>query len=438
MLARTLSSQLPERAGKPVLLQGWVHRIRNFGGMKFLILRDRGGLAQVVAAKSLNLGEINAEWVVQVRGNARAEPRAPRSVEVLAEQIDVISPAQPPPIDVFSPATPDQSRLETLFDHRAISLRMPEVLNIFRVQSAIVQSFRNALLAESFTEIATPKLVLAGAEGGSALFEVNYYDRKAYLAQSPQFYKQIMVGSGLERVFEIGHAYRAERSETSRHLTEFVSLDFEMGFIDSVQDVMQTLTRVLQSIFGNLRETKMVSDTISESPATKIVSDTIFESIPQIDFLEAKRILAEKFDKTSGVEGDLDTEGEKLIGQWASETLGSDLLFVTGYSRACRPVYTMPLASEPSRTASFDLLYRGVEISTGGQRIHRYDELVNSFVSRGLTPENYTDYLQAFKHGMPPHGGMGLSLERLTKQMLGLENVKEACLFPRDRKRLTP
>jgi nondiscriminating aspartyl-tRNA synthetase len=438
-----------------------VHRIRNFGGMKFLVLRDRGGLAQVVVPKSLNLGAINAEWVIKVRGNARAEPRAPRGVEVLAEHIEVISPAEPPPIDVFSPATADQSRLETLFDHRAISLRMPELLDVFRVQSQIVQAYRGALLAEGFTEIATPKLVLAGAEGGSALFEVKYYEQKAYLAQSPQFYKQMMVGSGLERVFEIGHAYRAEKSETSRHLTEFVSLDFEIGFIQGVQDVIDLLTRVLRAIFTNLRETKTVSGTVSASErktvsgtvspsrtkmvsgtvsasGMKTVSGTVSASIPQIDFLEAKRILAEKFGKTSGVEGDLDTEGERLIGQWAQETLDSELLFVTGYARACRPVYTMPLASDPARTASFDLLYRGVEISTGGQRIHRYDELIESFVSRGLKPEHYVEYLEAFKHGMPAHGGMGLGLERLTKQLLRLDNVKEACLFPRDRNRLRP
>jgi nondiscriminating aspartyl-tRNA synthetase len=425
MLARTLSSQLPERAGTPVLLQGWVHRIRNLGGVRFLVLRDRGGLAQVIVPKSLDLGAIHAEWVVQVRGNARAEPRAPRGVEVLAEQIEVISPAEPPPIDVFSPATADQSRLETLLDHRAISLRMPEVLDIFRVQSEILRSFRETLLAENFTEISTPKLVLAGAEGGSALFEVAYYEQKAYLAQSPQFYKQMMVGSGLERVFEVGHAYRAEKSETSRHLTEFVSLDFEMGFIEGVQDVIDALTRVIRATVKNVRE--RFKRELAE-----------IETIPQIDFLEAKRILAEKVGKTSGIEGDLDTEGEKLIGQWAQETLGSEFLFVTGYSRACRPVYTMPLASDPSRTASFDLLYRGVEISTGGQRIHHYDELVDSFISRGLKPENYVEYLEAFKHGMPPHGGMGLGLERLTKQLLNLDNVKEACLFPRDRNRLRP
>jgi nondiscriminating aspartyl-tRNA synthetase len=425
MLARTLSSQLPERAGKPVLLQGWVHRIRNFGGMKFLVLRDRGGLAQIVVPKSLKLGAISAEWVVEVRGDARAEPRAPRGVEVLAEQIQIISPAEPPPIDVFSPATPDQSRLETLFDHRAISLRMPEILDTFRVQSEIVQSYRNALLAEGFTEIATPKLVLAGAEGGSALFEVKYYDEKAYLAQSPQFYKQMMVGSGLERVFEIGHAYRAERSETSRHLTEFVSLDFEIGFIESVQDVIDELSRVIRTILNNVRE--------KFRPNLPAV-----ESIPQIDFVEAKRILTEKFNKTTGVEGDLDTEAEKLIGQWAQAELNSDLLFVTGYARTHRPAYTMPLATDAMRTASFDLLYRGVEISTGGQRIHNYADLIESFTARGLKPENYTDYLAAFKHGMPKHGGMGLGLERLTKQLLHLDNVKEACLFPRDRKRLRP
>jgi nondiscriminating aspartyl-tRNA synthetase len=427
MSARTLSSQLPELAGKPVRLQGWVHRVRDLGRVRFLVLRDRGGLAQIVLPTNLDAKQLGCETVVDVTGTARGEPRAPGGVEVQAERVDVISRAEPPPIELFNPKVVEETRLDTLLDHRAVSLRAPAVLDVFRVQATVLAAFRASLAAQGFTEIATPKLVLAGAEGGSALFEVGYFERKAYLAQSPQFYKQMMVGSGLERVFEVGHAYRAEKSETSRHLTEFVSLDFEMGFIDSEQGVMRVLARVIGEIFA------AVNERFPKRAKLPVVNE-----IPQVDFVEAKRLLADRFGKTDGLDGDLDTEGERLVGEWARRELGSELVFVTGYALSRRPVYAMPHPSDPTRSASFDLLYNGVEIVTGGQRIHRYEQLVAAMRSRGLEPANYEDYLAAFRHGMPPHGGMGMGLERLTKQMLGLANVKEACLFPRDRNRLRP
>src|SRR5687768_13926776 len=251
--ARILSSQLPELAGQPVRLQGWVHRVRDLGAVRFLVLRDRAGLAQVVLPSKLDIGDVGCECVVHVHGTARAEPRAPSGVEVLAERVEMIARAEPLPIELFKPKVVAETRLDTLLDHRAISLRAPEILDVFRVQAEILRAYRASLVAQGFTEIVTPKLVLAGAEGGSALFEVKYFERSAYLAQSPQFYKQMMVGSGLERVFEVGHAYRAEKSETSRHLTEFVSLDFEMGFIESEQDVMRVLTGTMNAIFESLR-----------------------------------------------------------------------------------------------------------------------------------------------------------------------------------------
>jgi len=432
MLARTLSSQLSERVGHSVHLRGWVHRIRNLGGVRFLLLRDRAGIAQVVVPSSIDLGDVGCECVVAIEGVARAEPRAHGGFEVGAQRVELVSGAQTPPIEVFKPVSVEQNRLETILDHRAISLRVPEVLDVFRIEAEIVRAFREHLNSQSFIEIFSPKLGLAGAEGGSAVFEVAYYDRKAYLAQSPQFYKQIMVGSGLERVLEVGHAYRAEKSETSRHLTEFVSLDFEMGFIESVQDVMAILESTIAAVLAMLRKT------CAPLLARRKISLPKFHVIPQIDFLKAKEILASRFNKTDGIAGDLDTEGEKLIGQWALETHGSPLVFVTGYSVACRPAYAMPMREDPSRTESFDLLFSGVEISTGGQRIHDYDQLVASFRARGLNPASVEGYLEAFRHGMPPHGGMGLGLERFVKQLLGLSNVKEASLFPRDRNRLIP
>src|SRR5262245_6186302 len=292
MSARILSSQLPEQAGKPVVLQGWVHRIRNLGGVRFLLLRDRAGIAQVVLPKSLDIGNpggnLGCEFVVSVHGAVRAESRAPNGVEVSAERVEVMSEAQTPPIEIFKPMHAEQTRVDTLLDHRAVSLRMPEVLEIFKIQAEIVRAFRDTLISKGFTEIHTPKLVLAGAEGGSAVFEVKYYEGKAYLGQSPQFYKQMKVGSGLERVFEIGHAYRAEKSETSRHLTEFVSLDLEMGFIESEQDVMRVLSGTIAAVFESLKTNcaPILKRRKIELPVVK--------EIPQLSYPEAVSLLASR------------------------------------------------------------------------------------------------------------------------------------------------
>ena len=432
MEARVLSSELPQRAGRQVFLQGWVHRIRDFGGVRFLILRDRGGRAQIVVPRSVDLGDVNCEWVLAVSGQCRREPRAPDGVEVLAERVAPIAAAQSPPLEIYHPEAAVRNRLETLLEHRAVSLRVPDVLDVFRVEAEVLRAFREYLRSQGFTEIVTPKLVKAGAEGGSAVFEVRYFDRSAYLAQSPQFYKQIMVTAGLERVFEVGHAYRAEKSETSRHLTEYASLDFEMGFIDSEQDVMRTHTGLIAAIFG------AVSRRCERILKRRNVRLGEFDEIPQIAFPEARRILAERFGKTDGLAGDLDTEGEQLLCRWAAEELGSELLFVTGYHVDKRPMYAMPDDAQPPLTRSFDLLFRGVEITTGGQRIHQPQRLAESIRSRGLDPEEFSGYLAAFRHGACPHGGMGMGLERLVAQMLGLGNVRHASLFPRDRSRLTP
>jgi len=432
VVARTLCGELGEHTGQEVSLRGWVHRIRDFGGVRFVVLRDRSGTAQVVVPREVALGDVGCEWVVAVDGRCRLEPRAPGGVEVLAERVAPISRAETPPIEVFNPDALTKNRLDTLLDHRAISLRIPEALDVLRVSAVVLAAFREHLTRNGFTEITTPKLVLAGAEGGSAVFAVDYYEGKAYLAQSPQFYKEIMVASGLERVFEAGHAYRAEKSETSRHLTEYLSLDFEMGFVESHEDVMAMHEGLIAAIFAAVREKcagilKRRCVTLPES-----------RRIPRVPFPEARRILAERFGKTQGLDGDLDTEGERLICQWAAEELDSELVFVTGYHADRRPMYTMPEPDAPPLTRSFDLLFRGVEITTGGQRIHDYAQMIESIRSRGLDPANYEGYLEAFRHGMCPHGGMGMGIERLLAQMLGLANVREATAFPRDRYRLTP
>jgi len=429
---RSLAVELPLLTDRDVRLNGWVHRIRDLGGIRFVVIRDRSGLAQVVVGREIDLGEINCEWVVEVTGRCRVESRAPGGVEVAANAITPISAAEPPPLEIFNPEAAREVRLDTLLDHRAVSLRIPNVLDVFRVEAVVLDAFRSFLTGEGFTEIVTPKLVVAGAEGGAAIFEVKYFERSACLAQSPQFYKQIMVGSGLERVFETGHAYRAEKSETSRHTTEFLSLDFEMGFIDSVQDVMRLHARLIGAIFAAVRER------CGGILAARGVTLPELTEIPQLAFPEAKRILAREFGKTDGLDGDLDTDAERLICQWAERELGSELLFVTGYHVDRRPLYTMPDLERPPQTHSFDLLFRGTEITTGGQRIHGYAQLVDSIRANGLDPASYAGYLEAFRHGMPPHGGMGMGLERLIKQMLALPNVREACTFPRDRYRMTP
>ena len=432
MSARVLSSEMAGFEGKRVRVEGWVHRIRDLGGVRFLSVRDRSGLAQVVVPGEIDISGVGCECVIRVDGISRSEPRAPGGVEVLASRVDVVARAELPPLEVYKPLSVSRPRLDTLLDNRAVSLRIPEVLDIFRVQAEIVKCFRSYLDSQDFVEINTPKLVLAGAEGGAALFEVDYFEQTAYLAQSPQFYKQIMVGSGLERVYEVGHAYRAEKSETSRHITEFVSLDFEIGFIEDEQDLMQMLSEVIRYMFSEVRRV-----CAAELERMEVTLPQLTE-IPQISYLEAETLLREKFGKSEGINGDLDTEGERLIGEWAAKEHGNEFVFVTGYAMEKRPVYALAHEEFPEYSRSFDLLYRGVEIVTGGQRIHDYGQLVVALRNAGLDPTDYRGYLAAFKYGMPPHGGMGMGLERLTKQMLGLSNIKEACLFPRDRYRLTP
>ena len=432
MSARILASDLTREAGREVRLGGWVHRIRDFGGIRFLVLRDRSGLAQVLLPKGMHTPDLSCESVVDVQGICERDDRAPAGVEVHARKVSLISHAEMPPVEIFHPEAASKNRMETLLDHRAVSVRIPEVLDVFRVQAVVLEAFREFLRSKGFTEITTPKLVQAGAEGGSAVFSIEYFDQHGYLAQSPQFYKQIMVGSGLERVFEIGHAYRAEKSETNRHLTEYVSLDFEMGFVEGLHEIMDMHEALVNHIF------RTVGQSYKDILRHRDISLPHAHSIPRISFPDAVRILGERFEKREGLQGDLDTEGERLISEWALQEYGSELVFVTGYHVDKRPLYTMPDAEKPPLTHSFDLLFRGVEITTGGQRIHEYKDLVESIEARGLDPTDYEGYLEAFKHGMPPHGGMGMGIERLTKQMLGLANIKEATLFPRDRYRLTP
>lgn len=429
-MKRIMINELEGFLDNKVLVKGWVERIRKLKSITFLILRDRSGKVQCVlnneVAEKLNL---RIESVVEIEGIAKSSKNKLNPFEVLIENIHVLNAVeQELPIEINKENL--DINLDTMLNNRVLSLRHETKKAIFKVQNIITAGFREFLTKEGFTEIFTPKIVAEGAEGGTEMFEVKYFENKAYLAQSPQFYKQMMVGAGFERVFEIGAVYRAEEHNTNRHLNEYVSMDFEMGFIEDEKDIMEMEERLLKFILEKIEEEGIEYFEILNAELPKIE-----DHIPVLDFNEAISILKNQYGK-SDLEGDLDPEGEKLIAKYAKEKFNSDFLFLTNYPRKKRPMYTMP--NGETGTHSFDLLFRGLEITTGGQRIHNYNLLAENMKYKGLNPENYTTYNEIFKIGMPPHGGLAIGLERITSQLLNLSNVREASLFPRDRTRLTP
>jgi nondiscriminating aspartyl-tRNA synthetase len=433
-MKRVLTSELKEYAGQKVMMKGWVHRIRRLGQVTFIVLRDRGGLGQaVVEGDSIDAAQLPSEAVIQVAGSARLDNRAQGGAELQVSALKIISqPAEPPPIAVNSKHIYSTVRLDTVLKHRAVSLRNPKIRVIFKIQAGIIAAFRDFLIDHGFTEISTPKIVSCATEGGAELFPVQYFERKAYLAQSPQFYKQIMVGSGFERVFEVGKAYRAESHNTARHLNEYISLDYEMGFIEDEQDVIRMEVELLRYMFERIRDTYSEELDMYDARVPEITD------IPQIRLMEAKEKLRRLYGTANGDEGDLSPEEERKLCEYSRREYGSELIYVTHYPRCKRPAYAMPDSGDPTLTRSFDLLFRGLEVTTGGQRIHQYDLLVESLRSRGLDIADFESYLEAFKYGMPPHGGLAIGAERITMKLLGLKNIREACLFPRDRNRLTP
>ncbi|MFP4509091.1 MAG: aspartate--tRNA(Asn) ligase [Spirochaetaceae bacterium] len=413
-------------ADVPVLVAGWVHRVRELGQVSFVVLRDRSGFVQVVYDGP---APVHPESVVRIHGVTAANEKAPGGIEVKAQETTILGPAaQDAPISVA--ADPDGIGIETLLDHRILSLRMPKVRAMFELQSEIVRLFAEYLRMNNFTEVKTSKLIGSGTEGGTGLFEVDYFGERVYLAQSPQFYKQAMVASGLERVFEIGAAYRAEKHDTPRHLNEYVSLDVEMGFIDGIDDLMDIELGILGHIFAGVRDG--AASGALEQYGASVPDGEALSRTPRIDYEEAKRIASQR----SGTRlFDLNPEAERVLCDWAREEHGIEAVFVTGFPRKKRPFYTWP---DGRQTASFDLLFRGLEITTGGKRIHDYDMLVGELPKFGMKPEDLGDYLSIFRYGCPPHGGFAIGLERLTQKILGLDNIKAASLFPRDRKRVRP
>lgn len=427
---RTLASEVSLYPGQTLSLSGWVHRLRALGNIAFLLLRDRSGLVQCVLEGALASQSLPLESVVTVTGTVRTSERAPGGFEIAAEATQVISqPTRPLPFEINLPDV--KANLETQLEHRVLSLRHPKTHAILTIQAALAGAFRSFLAGQGFTQIFTPKIVAAGTEGGSNLFPLQYFEQQAYLAQSPQFYKQMMVGAGYERVFEIAPVYRAEEHNTSRHLNEYLSLDVEMGFIQSEEDLMNLETALLRSVFTS------VAESCERELALLQVTPPEITEIPRIAVAEAQAILERRFGKLSP-KGDLDPEGERLLCQHVSEGGGPALVFLTRYPRSIRPMYAMPAPEDATLTASFDLLFNGLEVTTGGQRIHDPAMLIESIQGRGLNPASFAHYLEVFELGMPPHGGFAIGLERLTAKLLGLGNVREASAFPRDRTRITP
>ena len=417
--------ELKAHEGETVTVQGWVHNRRNLGGIRFLLLRDYSAVVQCVfQGVDLPLHESS----VRVTGKVVASARAPGNVEIQATDLTVISEALiPPPVEISKEewlANPD-----TLLQYRAVTVRGVKARAALKVKAEIVKAFRAFLDGRGFTEISTPKVVAAGAEGGANMFELDYYGKKAYLAQSPQLYKQIMVGV-FERVYETAPVYRAELSHTNRHLAEYLSLDVEMAFIRDDSDVMDLQEELIRSVM-----TQVASATVYEFEqlgATPAMAEAKF---PRIPLLEARALVKERYGHESGGK-DLDPEAERLIGRWALEEHGSDFVFVTNYPQAARPFYTYPI--EDGLTRGVDLIFRGTEISSGGQRVHEYDMLIGELKKRNLNPDDFASYLEVFRHGMPPHGGFALGAERLTALLLGISNVRFARAFPRDSGRLLP
>ncbi len=419
--------------GKTVKLEGTVHTIRNMGEVAFVILRRRDGLLQCVYEEGVTgfeLKTLKDGACVEVEGSVRSEKKAPHGVELRLSGIRVLSePAAPLPLAVSKWKL--NTSLDAKLNMRSISLRNVRERAKFRIQEGIVRGFRDFLYGQGFTEIHTPKIGAKGAEGGSNLFRLDYFHHPAVLAQSPQFYKQMMVGV-FDRVFETGPVFRAEKHNTKRHLNEYTSLDFEMGYIDSFEDIMAMETAFLQYMLKLLEREYATELQILDITLPKA------DKIPAVRFDEAKRLASEKYGHKIRNPYDLEPEEEVLIGRYFEEEYGSDFVFVTHYPSKKRPFYAMDDPADPKFTLSFDLLYKGLEITTGGQRIHDYQKLLEKIEARGMTTEGMEQYLDTFKYGMPPHGGLGIGLERLTMKLTGEDNVRETTLFPRDLSRLEP
>lgn len=420
--------------GQRIRLSGWLHARRRLGGVNFIVLRDGWGTVQAVTESEADLAPLEGlanESVIGLEGEVVEVKQAPAGVELHHPTIKVITPIrETAPLPLHKRQL--KASLPVLLDHAVVGNRHLSRRAIFRLAAGVMAGFRKTLTAQHFTEIQSPKLVASATEGGANVFELGYFGRSAYLAQSPQFYKQIMVGV-FERVFEVSPVFRAEAHDTSRHINEYVSLDVELGFIENHFTVMQVVRDVLAGIFAELGENYAPELALHQAQLPTVPAE-----IPHIHFSEAQELIWQRHGVDVRGEADLSPQDERWLGAWAQAELGSDFLFVTGYPMVKRPFYTHSDPSRPEYSNSFDLLFRGMELITGGQRLHVYEEYLAALDAAGLPTEPFVSYLEAFRYGMPPHGGFAIGLERLLMQLLGLPNLRLATLFPRDQKRLSP
>jgi aspartyl-tRNA synthetase len=422
----------PELDGKEVTLAGFAHETRDLGGIAFLVLRDRKGLAQITLVKKL-VGKdafkmarsISRESVVQVKGTVKAEAKAPRGFEILPTEVKVLSAAEVPlPLD---PTEKVECELDTRLDARFMDIRRPSVLAAFEIESAVLQSLRDYFYNQGMTEVFTPKIVAAATEGGTDLFPISYFEKEAFLNQSPQLYKQMLMSAGMDRVFEIGPIFRAEEHDTRRHLNEAISIDVEVSFADD-RDVMELLEGTVAKAYSYVKEN-------CDYQLQVLNLDLQVPKVPfrRITYTEALEMAGERAGVTMQWGDDLDTETEKFLG----ETIGEHY-FLTDWPSSIKPYYTLPYEDKPEVCRGFDLMHPRMELASGAQRVHDYNLLVKRIEEKGLEPEGFLFYLKAFRYGMPPHAGWGLGLSRLVMTMLKLENIREAVIFPRDRRRLVP
>jgi nondiscriminating aspartyl-tRNA synthetase len=429
----------PDFEGKEIELSGQIQNLRILAWGGFLILRTPNYMIQTVIDKNkvtFPLEQLTAEAAVKIKGTlqkATIKDKSidPRDYEVQISEIELISTPSISPLPVDTTKKELNVELHTKFDLRPLTLRHAKQRAIFKISSTIFNEFGNYLTSIGFTRICSPKIVFSGAEGGANIFPIEYFKRKAYLAQSPQFYKQMMVGT-FGRVFEEAPVFRAEEHDTSRHLNEYISLDFEMALNSGFEEIMVTEANLLKAIFQKLNETCRNEIDLLEAEIP------VIDKIITLRFDEVHNIIFNVYKKDYRTEKDLSPDEERLICEYAKKEWNTDFVFVTHYPTIKRPFYAMTDPENPETTLSFDLLFRGIEITTGGQRLHKYDDYIKKMNLLGMKIDSFASYLQAFQYGMPPHGGLGLGLERLTAQICKLANVKEASLFPRDINRLEP
>ena len=433
MMKTVEAYELQNHIGSEVKIHGSIYKIRKMHGFAFVLLRTKRDVVQCIYSEEqakFPLEELVEESCVIFTAHVAEEPRSKMGYELQLKEVEILSkPAEASPI-VINNKLVDTS-IENLLNFRPITLRNEKQRAIFKIQEGITRGMREFLMHENFTEIHTPKIVYAGAEGGANIFKLDYFGKEAYLAQSPQFYKQMMVGV-FERVFEIAPVFRAEKHDTARHLNEYTGVDLEMGYIESFEEIIETETKMLQNVMCCLKEHYAAELELLQ------VELPVIETIPQIKFREAKEFIAKEYHREIKDYEDFEPEEEKLLCELMKQKTGSEFVFVTHYPSKKRPFYAMESRKNPEETESFDLLFRGLEITTGGQRIHSYEEQVKKMEKRSMNVELFESYLMMHKYGMPPHGGLGLGLERFTSKLIGQENVRLSTLFPRDIHRLVP